>query len=80
MIPGHEGCGEGTSLQPVQTLIVPFIAVPHAAEVSAHQNDVLFCKRLLLVEDLRLETPEISVEVSRNINFHHEPAVLAACS
>ena len=40
MIPGHEGCGEGASLKPVQTLIVPFIAVPHAAEVSTHQENM----------------------------------------
>ncbi len=70
MIPGHEGCGEGASLQPVQTLVITLIAVPHTAEVSCYQNDVLFCEALLLIEDSRLEALEISVEVSRNINFH----------
>ena len=33
-------------------------------------DDVLFFESLLLVEDSRRETPEISVEVSRDINFH----------
>ena len=70
VVPGHKGRGEGPSLQPVQALVIPLIAVPHTAEVTCHQYEVLFCKALLLVEDFRLEAPEISVEVSRDVNFH----------
>jgi hypothetical protein len=55
------------------TFVIPPIAVPHTAEVSAYQSYVLFCEALLLIEDFRLEAPEIAVEVACNINFHYKP-------
>ena len=73
VVPCHEGRGKGPTLQPVQALVIPPIAVPNTAEVTCHQNEVLFCEALLLVEDFRLEAPEIPVEVARDINFHHDP-------
>jgi hypothetical protein len=70
VIPRYKGRSEGPTLQPVQALSIPLIAVPYTAEVSTNQHDVLFCEGLLFIEDIWLKAPEVSVNVSCYINLH----------
>lgn len=85
MVAGNKDGGEGPGLQEVQPRIVPAVAVPHAAEVTGDQDDILFCQSLLLIKVLRPEAAEVSVGVSlsRCKNYSdrcYKTAEIANCS
>lgn len=70
VVPEHKGGGVWPVLQPIQSCIVLWVAMPYPAKISTDQNQVLLGHVLLLVEDVRAEAAEISVCIPCNKYFH----------